>query len=234
MKKPNILAMKPALHLGCALLFALAWQGCKDKPDPEPEVLVQDGILVLNEGNYLSGNASLSFEDAEGTVTPDVYKSASQLPLGDVAQSMALAEGDVFVVVNNSGKLLRLDLPSLDQVCAANGLLSPRHFQSISPTKAYISDLYSRTITILNPSTCTVTGQIATGGWTEEMLVLGSKCYVAQTGTDKLLVINTTTDQLIDSIAIGRGPVSLVQRSIPVPYYLKINLLPHSHSTLTL
>jgi YVTN family beta-propeller protein len=182
---------------------------CKEKPDPEPEVLVQNGLLVLNEGNFQSGNATMSFVDANGTVHLDVFHSLTGLPLGDVAHSLMLHAGDLWVVVNNSGRIFRLGLPNLNPICTVNGLRSPRFLLPISGSKAYATDLYSNEISIIDLETCTVHGRITTGAWTEEMVVVGSKCYVTQTGTNQLLIIDTATDQLKDSLSLGVGPVSL-------------------------
>ena len=60
-------------------------------------------------------------------------------------------------------------------------------------------------------TTCSVTGSIATGGWTEEMLLVGNRVIVTQTGTDKLLVIDIPSMSLVDSVFVGSEPNSLVQ-----------------------
>lgn len=192
-----------------ALLLLLA-ASCKDPP-PEPETVdFSRGILVLNEGNFTWGNASMDFIDADGEMHRDVFRGANDIPLGDVAQSFAEGNGGIYVVVNNSGKILRLNPSNLLLETEMTGLTSPRHLALVSASKAYATDLYADALSIVNPSTGQVTGQIPVGAWTEELLTLGGKVYVTEMGSDKLLVLDPTTDTLLDSIYVGREPNSMV------------------------
>jgi DNA-binding beta-propeller fold protein YncE len=79
----------------------------------------------------------------------------------------------------------------------------------IGNDRALVTDLYSRTISVVNLATCTLVSSIATGGWTEEMVRVGTRVYLAQTGTDKLLVIDVEAPSLVDSLYVGREPNSL-------------------------
>ncbi|MGV3638106.1 MAG: hypothetical protein ACO1NQ_10750, partial [Flavobacteriales bacterium] len=62
-----------------ALAFlAFALQGCrKDRPEPpleEPNAPVEEGVYVINEGNFQWGNASVShYDPATGEVVEDLY-----------------------------------------------------------------------------------------------------------------------------------------------------------------
>ncbi|MEY3443566.1 MAG: hypothetical protein RLZZ519_1847 [Bacteroidota bacterium] len=198
-----------------ALLFVLALTlggGCKDKPEPEAPFDYADGVLVVNEGNFQGGNASLSFiRRTDDSLREDIFELANARPLGDVAQSVTIVGNRAYIVVNNSGKVEVVDLPSLESRCTITGLQSPRYLLPIGNNKALVSDLYSKTISVVNLSECNVDGTIATGGWTEEMLMIGNRVFVTQTGTDKLLVIDPTALTLIDSVYVGREPNSLVQ-----------------------
>jgi DNA-binding beta-propeller fold protein YncE len=92
--------------------------------------------------------------------------------------------------------------------------------------------LYSRSIHILNPQNCSLTGNIATGGWTEEMILAGGKVFATQTGTDQLLVIDPASDQIVDSLTVGREPNSLVQDASGMIWVLCSGGLGETNSTL--
>ena len=63
------------------------------------------GVYIVNEGNFMYGNSSLSFYDPEAKrVYNDVFQARNSAPLGDVAQSVTIWNHMAFVVVNNSGK----------------------------------------------------------------------------------------------------------------------------------
>lgn len=193
---------------GFLLLLALAFSSCKKDPPEEPGLDYGTGIFVVNEGNFTWGNASLSFIDANGTVNEKVFEGETGRPLGDVAQSMVEFEGAYFLVVNNSGKIEKVDR-NLQESCAITGLTSPRHMAFISSNKAYVTDLYANAISIVDPSDCSVSGQIPIGSWTEDILLVNGEVFVCEMGADRLLVVDPSVDRVVDSIVVGREPNSL-------------------------
>ncbi len=125
-------------------------------------------------------------------------------------QSSTLFEGKLFVVVNNSNKIEVLDTANFISMGVITGLTSPRYFIGINSSKAYVSDLYSNKISIVNPTTFQVVGEINTGGWTEKMLLFDNSIFVTKKATNQILVIDKNTDVITDSITVGREPNSLV------------------------
>ena len=202
--------MRWNLHIALLLVTALLLgNGCRrtDPPTPDP-IDFSEGVLLANEGNFTWGNASLSFVDAEGTIHQNVFETKTKRPLGDVAQSLYLYRDQIYVVVNNSGKIERM-ARNLDTECAITGLISPREMAFISPTKAYVTDLYASAISIVNPSECSLSGEIRVNGWTEAILSYQDKVYAAGYDAGVVYVIDPGTDQVIDSLETGEGPVSM-------------------------
>ena len=62
------------------------------------------GYFVTNEGNFGSGNGSLSYVDDNNQVTNNVFSSINSFPLGDVVQSMSIINDNAYIVVNGSAK----------------------------------------------------------------------------------------------------------------------------------
>lgn len=168
-----------------------------------------NGVFVVHEGNFQGGNASLSFysKDTE-LMSNGVFTSANSIPLGDVAQSMEVYGGRGYVVVNNSGKIEVVDLDGLSVVGTISGLSSPRYIAFASSSKAYVSDLFS-TISIFNPQTLSVDGNVDIGGQTEQMLVLDNELLVAGTTNNYVYKVSVSTDALVDSVNVGVGPANL-------------------------
>ncbi len=196
-------------------ILILAFAGCGNtgEPIPVPDVTsdLSKGTWILNEGNFNWGNASLSFMDPEGEVFQNIFFEANGIPLGDVAQSMVRIDSSVFIVVNNSGRLFKLDIVTGKIEAHLEGLTSPRFLLPINSQKAYLSDLYSGSLTVVNPVNCTQTGEIPIGAWTEEMLLIGNEAWVTKMGSDKIVLIDILTDQVMDSITVGLEPNSLVR-----------------------
>ncbi len=197
------------------LLF-LAVASCMDYDpfDKKPFNINGNVLFITNEGNFQYGNASLSYYDMETRkVENDVFFRANGRKLGDVAQSMSIYDGNAYIVINNSGVVFVVDPRTLEVLRGISNLTSPRYVHFVSNTKAYITDLYAPIITIFNPETLQKTGTIDTKGHksTEQMVQYGKYVFTNCWSYDnKILVIDTETDQVVDEITVGVQPTSLV------------------------
>lgn len=198
-------------------------QGCMDDDSlwqTQPPDIAVSGVFVINEGNFMYGNASLSFYDpAERRVVNDVFFNTNGLPLGDVALSMTQHNGLGYIVINNSGRIYVVDLENFQLRGKITGLTSPRYMHVLSDEKAYVSDLYAKAIAIVNPTTFEVTGSIEVNNPgsvfyqhpTEQMIQVGKYLYTNCWSFDHtLLVIDTETDQWIETIEVLKQPQSMV------------------------
>ena len=100
---------------------------------------------------------------------------------------------------------------SFEHLGTISGLSSPRYIQIINPDKAYVSDLYSTRIQIINPSNYTITGSIETQHCTEQMVQWNDYVFVTcWSFGNQVLKIDTKTDQVVDSLLVSLQPNSLV------------------------
>jgi YVTN family beta-propeller protein len=169
-------------------------------------------VFITNEGNYQFGNSGVSFySDGQTDAIQDLFKTANNRPLGDICQSMCTYAGRTYLVVNNSGKIEVVNSETFISEAVINGLISPRYFLPVSKSKAYVSDLYSNTISIIDLNTNKLSGQINCNGWTEEMALAYGKVFATNRTSDQLYVINTLNDKVEDSIKIGYGSGWIVE-----------------------
>lgn len=193
------------------ILFVLF--SCKKDKQPNDDNTIIDkdnGVFIINEGNYMWSNASVSYYNFNsGNFYEDIFKNANNRPLGDVAQSIMVLNGKAFIVVNNSGKIEVVDLQDFSSIGVISGLTSPRYMLSVNNSKAYVSDLYSNNIAIVDLNSFSITGNITCKGSTEEMILAGNEVVVTNTRNDKVYFIDTATDRLVDSLKVGFASNSL-------------------------
>ena len=222
-------------------IVALAMASCTpdpipddpENPDPttdtiptdtiEPAPMIAKGVFVINEGNFTYANSSLSFYDPEmDTVTNNLFYRVNGAPIGDVGQSLALIDGKLYIVVNNSNYIYKVDANTikcdLNQPYMLTDFVSPRFMLPVAPDKAYVSDIASTDLWIINPQTMTHTGSIAMGKSTETMVQVGSEVYVTNWSKAYIQGMENNTVQVIDAnndvkvadITVGKEPNSMV------------------------
>ncbi|MDR1983880.1 MAG: YncE family protein [Prevotellaceae bacterium] len=173
-----------------------------------------NGVFVVNEGNFMYGNASLSYYSPENKQAEnEVFIRSNGIKLGDVAQSMTTHNGLGYIVVNNSGIIFVIDINTFKIVRTITGFISPRYVHFISDTKAYVTDLYGSKISIINPQTSKITGSIPINGHksAEQMAQSGKYVFINCWSYDnKIFVIDSENDKIADSITVGIQPNSLV------------------------
>ena len=96
------------LSVACGLLAA-----CSDSEGGVPEEDFTHegrGVYILNEGNYNSGNSTLSYYDPEKqTIENGIFQRANDRKLGDTGQSMTLFGNTLFIAMENSGIVWAID-----------------------------------------------------------------------------------------------------------------------------
>ncbi len=195
----------------CLCLFLY---GCvKDKPNqPAPQQLQLSNtkkVFVINEGLFNTGNASISlFDPANDEVISDFFEAQNGTSLGDVAQSMNFINGNYYIVVNNSNKIVVCN-SQFKKIAQINGLTSPRHILAITNQKAYVSDLYANAISVINLNSHLKTDSIYCFGKTEQMVLIYNKVIVTNYDKDYAYIINTVSDRIVDSVLVGKQASSI-------------------------
>ncbi|HOV11778.1 MAG TPA: hypothetical protein PLT47_11865 [Bacteroidales bacterium] len=202
------------LMFGSGLLLMALLSSCKKDPPPDDtniDISTSHGIFIVNEGNFQWSNASVTYYNfSNQDYSEDIFLGINNRPLGDVAQSICVYNGKAYIVVNNSNKIEVVNVSDFVSCGVISGLSSPRYIVPVSTEKAYVSDLYSNNISIVDLNTNTITGSIPCHGSTEEMLFHEGQLIVTNTRTDKIYFINTITDAVTDSLQLGFASNSLV------------------------
>ena len=188
----------------------------KDKPEVVQENIISgtgtNSILVINEGNFMFANASLSYINLnDNEVVEDIFKLVNNQNLGDVLQSAYIKNNLCFLIVNNSSKIEIIEKNSFKSKGTITGLNSPRYMLCVSNSKAYVTDIYDKSIHIIDVNSLSKTGSISIDAWTEQMTYLFGKVFITAPDRDYLYVVNAEKDIIQDSILIQKNAYSIVQ-----------------------
>lgn len=191
-----------------ASVFLIYFSSCeKNTLPPPPPPNIEGGYYVICEGNYNWGNASItSFSENTSSLSQSYFELVNGYQLGDVAQSIFETEESYFIVVNNSGKIEVVEKEGFSSLYTITGFESPRYFQSINDSVAYVSDLYADKISVINYLTPSSIGEIVVNSWSEQMLVVEDSVYVSLYDSKSIGIIDVNTHQLIDEIQLELSP----------------------------
>jgi len=178
----------------------------------EPTLFPQgEGCFILNEGNFMAGNGSLSFYSLEtGEIYNELFKTMNNRPLGDVPTFIATDGTTGYIIVNNSGTLEAVDMLIMESLGTVTGLSSPRQM-AISGRKGYVTSIASNELTVIDLDLMEISGHIDIGCTSEAVLISGGKLFTSNwVAGDRIVVVNLETEEIVTSVTAGTEPESMV------------------------
>lgn len=202
------------------LLFVLVLllSSCKKEEPTTPIGEFQNAVFIVNEGNFTSGNASLTyFNHKTSELEQQVFYRKNNTPLGDVANSISFDENSIYIVVNNSHVIYKINSESGIYEANTIELTSPRHLLKIDEHRAIITDLYENNLTVINTENMEVISKIPIGRTSENLLKLNNEVFITnwsaynqELKNNMVLILNTLSMKITDSIQVGIEPNSMV------------------------
>lgn len=190
---------------------------------PETPDVSGKGVYVINEGNFTYANSTLTFYDSEmDTVANNLFYRVNGAPIGDVGQSLALLDGYLYIVVNNSNYIYKVDANTvkcdLTKPYMLTDFVQPRYMLPVASDKAYVSDLASTELWIVNPQDMSHVGSVSMGKATETMVQVGnelyvtnwSKSYIQDMANNTVQVVDVQNDVKVAEITVGIEPNGMV------------------------
>ena len=207
------------------LLSVLFFQSCSDETDccpmPEQEAQFETGIFVLNEGNFGSANASVSFltEDME-QMQSSIFKNSNGKDLGDTAQSLKMHESLAIIIVNVSNKIEIVNRYTFESIATIDANLQNPRYAEVAENKIYISnwgdgmDPADDFVAVFDLADFSFIKSIPVDEGPEKIMVGGEKLFVAHTGgfsfNDIISVISTASNEVEAEVQVGDVPNSMV------------------------
>ena len=211
------------LSFGVISLLFLFSSCTNDEDFPPLEIPLgayDNGVLILNQGGFGNGNASVSYLSNDlNTFQNNIFSVVNpSITLGDTAQDIGFYLNNAYIVVNGSNKIEVVNRFTMKHVTTIDsGLNNPRYIV-FSRGKGYVtnwgngSSNFDDYVAVINLNTNTVSETIAIAEGPERMAVANDKIYVAHAGGfgfgNSVSVIDAI-DYSVTSITVGDVPNSL-------------------------
>ena len=159
-------------------------------------------LIVGNQGNFSDANGTITAFDLEsGEVTQDFAPG-----LNTLVQSVTVIGDNVYVVGNSTDWIDIVDVVSGQRSGQILGITSPRYMTVVDENKAYVSNLFDSTVTIVDFESRAVMGTIAVGSNPEDIELFEDRAYVANSGfgaDSTLTVLDVETDTVIETLSLS-------------------------------
>ena len=198
----------------CSLGFLFASCSGDDDDEQPKDYQITQGVMMLAtaEGNFQHGNATAGlYNFITKSWLTDGFKTFNDRSLGDVCQSAAFWNGNIYLVVNNSGKIEVVNPVNFVSTQTITGMTSPRYMLPVSGSKAYVTDIYANKIWILSGFPLAVSGSIPLVGWGETMVLVNDKVWVVNKSRPVVHIVDPNSDQIVDSMALPNKPTAIAK-----------------------
>lgn len=211
-----------------ALMMGAGFASCADDSD-EPNIpgidpLAKNLTYILNEGLWGSNNANISiFYEIEGTpnVTANYYEVINGQKMGDIANAMMEEDDNIYVVLNGSKYVARLDMSTKEQAryTFPEGEGEPRCID-VEDDYAYVTQ-YGGKVSKFNIKDMTLAGTFKGGDNLEGIIEKDGELYVVNAwkidGSNnysynkEILVIDAKTMTLTNTIPVVENPENIYE-----------------------
>ncbi|WP_396182556.1 YncE family protein [Flavobacterium sp.] len=179
-----------------------------------------NGVLILNQGNFGGGNSSISFWSNDfSSFEFNAFSSVNpSVTLGDTAQDLGFYGDKAYVVVNLSNTIQVVNRYTLEHLTTiSNGLSNPRYI-AFANGNAYVtnwgdaSNAEDDYVAVINLTSNSVTSSIPVAEGPERILEHYDKLYIAHIGGygfgNSISVIEANNNT-VSSIVVGDVPNSM-------------------------
>ena len=208
------------LYLGIiasAFLFASCSSDDNDEIDT-PLGAYDNGILILNEGNFGNPNASVSFISNDlATFQNDIFKVVNTTAvLGDVAQSMSFSNEKAFIVLNNSNEVEVVNRYTFKSLGTITEKIENPRYSVVLNDKLYVTNAISKAVTVYDAKTYAYITSIPLNKTAEKIVAANGKLYVtnaAYGSGSEVTVINPSNNTIAKTLILENGINSIEENN---------------------
>ena len=210
----------------CSLMLGMSFASCSDDDEPGMEPIIDPvdyPAYILNEGAWGANNANITsfMPNYKAENLSNVYLKTNGKKMGDVANAMMEEDDNIYVVLNGSKYVARLDMgvKELARYTFPEAEGAPRCID-VEDGYAYVTQ-YGGQVTKLNTKDMTLAGTFKGGDNLEGIVEKDGKLYVANSYTvdgsnnwiynKEVFVIDAKTMTLEKTINVVDNPTKMYE-----------------------
>lgn len=203
--------MKHFKILGLALSLTFALVACNRDETYIPKGAYENGIVIVNEGNFGKPNGDISFVDNSLTkVGNNIYKATNNEDLGDVIQNIGFNGSDVYIVANNSNKVIVADRYTMKKKLELTAQIKQPRYITFAGNKAYITNNSTKSVSVYNTQNYSFVKNINIDYTVERIVTAGNNIFVqnaAYGSGNKLTIINSVDNNVNHTFSVPKGNI---------------------------
>lgn len=206
-----------------ALVSSVFFVSCSDDNNnvEVPLGKYDNGVLILNQGGFGKGNATVSYlSDDFVTQQNNIFSLVNPtITLGDTAQDIGFYQNMAFIVLNGSNKIEVVNRYTMTHIATISEELNNPRYIAFSNGKGYVTnwgDGGNKTddfVAVINLVDYSVPTVIPVAEGPERIVAENNKLYVAHQGGygygNTISVIDASINTLSTTITVGDVPNSL-------------------------
>lgn len=189
------------------------------RPDEPLPLFSEQGIWVINEGQFGFGNGEISFIDPlKSSISNNLFYSSNGIFPGDIPFDLYVDDSCLVLSVNNSGRLWILKRNDFTIQSDVKNITSPRFIVKTGQNRFAVSSFGNDSIYVIDLSGEVVqVNAVYSGKSTESMIVFGNILYATNWSAyggnydnTTVQMFHTQTNQYLGQIQTGKEPNSMV------------------------
>ncbi len=198
---------------GLFLIAVITAAACTKTPLPAEPTVYEDALLILNEGAFTGGTATI---DAVGgnsdTIVQSAFSTENGFALGNIGQHMIHADSLLIVSMNNAGIIRGISRKTMLERWSI--LIAGPRYLAESGNKLVVTTWSSDYIKILDKHTGQLLDSVNIFGVSEQAYADGDVVYVGLNGgfgnDNRVAIVDLNTNS-VDTLKVGDKPNSFVQ-----------------------
>jgi YVTN family beta-propeller protein len=208
------------IRLLLGLSLAMMAMSCGRSTETLPVGKYEEGIVVINEGNFSDADGEVSFL-GRGTnaLVNNIFEAENSRPFAGIIQRGRLHQERIYLVANRADKVEVVDANTFKSIATvSNDLVNPQDFAAVN-NKGFISNwgpfspTFSRDegfVAVLDLNSNSISRRIPMPAYPQGILAAGGNIFVALEGSNRVAVINPATESISAQIEVPAQPSQLL------------------------